>query len=256
MSGAYPFLEPVGFWSQFMSQSLSIVAEVAMSPQAQPAARTAAIDKATDANPVANSREKATIASPETAAQPPPPAPEYRAFETGFLYKEVTLAHRARAQILSAEPNPTTRGWRLALKQLTDTLQQMERAIDTAQMKPPAPSPGLVPMSSPDVVNSAGRMAAYYQEQDKVSPHPSTSDTGLALSALAHGLSQGGAPVGTHNPSTATLATPSDNPFFERQQVAAARAAAEPDDSGKQQLAAALSGYAQSPDDAEKAGDR
>lgn len=220
------------------------VSGVSMSPQEQKGAQAEAPAQTPAATPIAKASGDATAAPTTT----PPQAPESRGSDTGFLHKEASLARRARAQIISAEPKPTTRGWRMAVDRLSDTLQQMERAIATAQVKPPTASPSLPPMPALDVVKSADRVAAYYEAQDRVRPHPSTSETAMALSALA----QVSGPA-----TTSAEAASAANPFVEREERAAARAAAaEAEDSSTQLLTIALSGYAQPAVDPGKSGDR
>ena len=220
------------------------VSGVSMPPKAQKDAQADAPAQTPIATPAAKASSDATGA--------PAQAPEARGPDTGFLHKEASLARRARAQIISAEPKPTTRGWRMAVERLTDTLQQMERAIATAHVKPPTSSPGPAPMPALDVVKSADRMAAFYEEQDTVQPHPSTSETAMAISALA----QVSAPAAARNAAKSAEAAPAANPFVEREERAAARAAAETEDGSKQLLTMALSGYAQPAVDPEKPGDR
>ncbi|CUH75187.1 hypothetical protein TRM7557_00260 [Tritonibacter multivorans] len=243
-----------------MYQYLPNVAGVSMSPQAHngaqadapartPAQTPAKTPGATPSTPARGDSSSSSAAAPSQAA-------ETRGPDTGFLHKEASLARRARAQMISAEPKPTTLGWRMAVDRLTETLQQMERAISTAQIKPPISNPGLPPMPALEVLKTADRVTAFYEEQDTVQPHPSTSQTAVAISALAQVAApaqrmDSSSPAAVPVPEAATVI----NAFVEREERAAARAAAEPEDSTKQLLNMALSGYAQPSFEPEKPGD-
>ena len=230
-----------------MYQYLPNVAGVSMSPQAHTGAQADAAAQ-THAKTPTKTLGAATSSESQAPSEAPSQVFETRGPDTGFLHKEASLARRARAQMISAEPKPTTLGWRMAVERLTDTLQQMERAISTAQIKPPINNPGPPPLPALDVLKTADRVTAFYEEQETVQAHPATADTAAAISALAQ---VSGAPRSGPQPSAPPAQTaPTQtaivvNAFVEREERAAARAAAEPDDSSKHLLNMALSGYAQ-----------
>lgn len=104
------------------------------------------------------------------------------------IYKEVSQARRARAQMIAEGPKPPPLNWKLAIDRLSSAVQQMERAIDVVEtsssnfIKPAAP---LAIYPSEDAMRKADRLSAFYKstEADAAGLHGPSANEGSARAA-------------------------------------------------------------------------